>query len=74
MQALLDHLILAVNDLDESMRFYTEVLGFQPSQDIPVGEYRWISAALDGRPGSLASTLRCTGRKTIPVIAAQKIG
>ena len=32
-----------VDDQDKALRFYTEVLGFLPSQDIPVGEYRWIT-------------------------------
>jgi glyoxylase I family protein len=32
-----------VDDQDKALRFYTEVLGFVPSQDIPAGEYRWIS-------------------------------
>jgi glyoxylase I family protein len=33
-----------VDDQDKALRFYTEVLGFQKSQDIPVGgPYRWIT-------------------------------
>lgn len=32
-----------VDDQDKAQRFYTEVLGFVPSQDIPVGEFRWIT-------------------------------
>ena len=29
----------------EALKFYTEVLGFKKSQDIPVGEFRWITLA-----------------------------
>ncbi|MBI3992208.1 MAG: VOC family protein [Candidatus Lambdaproteobacteria bacterium] len=34
-----------VDDQDKALKFYTQVLGFQKSQDIPVGEYRWITVA-----------------------------
>lgn len=32
-----------VDDQAKGLRFYTEVLGFEKKQDIPVGEYRWLS-------------------------------
>jgi glyoxylase I family protein len=32
-----------VDDQDKALEFYTGVLGFVPSQDIPVGEFRWIT-------------------------------
>ena len=32
-----------VDDQAKALAFYTEVLGFMKSQDIPVGEYRWLS-------------------------------
>ena len=32
-----------VDDQAKALAFYTEVLGFVKSQDIPVGEYRWLS-------------------------------
>ncbi len=32
-----------VDDQAKALAFYTGTLGFLPSQDIPVGEYRWIS-------------------------------
>ena len=32
-----------VDDQDKALDFYTSVLGFVPSQDIPVGEFRWIT-------------------------------
>lgn len=34
---------LMVDDQEKALRFYTEVLGFQKKQDIPVGAFRWIS-------------------------------
>lgn len=32
-----------VDDQAKALAFYTGTLGFLPSQDIPLGEYRWIS-------------------------------
>ncbi|MEN1728151.1 MAG: VOC family protein [Pseudomonadota bacterium] len=32
-----------VDDQQKALDFYTEVLGFKKSQDIPVGEFRWLS-------------------------------
>src|SRR3954468_5804255 len=32
-----------VDDQDKALRFYTEVLGFRPALDIPLGEYRWLT-------------------------------
>ena len=34
-----------VNDQQKALDFYVNVLGFKKSQDIPVGEYRWIQLA-----------------------------
>ena len=32
-----------VNDQDQALRFYTEVLGFVKKQDFPVGEFKWLT-------------------------------
>jgi catechol 2,3-dioxygenase-like lactoylglutathione lyase family enzyme len=34
---------LMVRDQTAALRFYTEVLGFTPCKDIPMGEYRWLT-------------------------------
>ncbi|MDX1873039.1 VOC family protein [Mycolicibacterium sp. 120266] len=40
-----------VDDQDKALRFYTDVLGFRPKHDVPVGEYRWASTLVaDGIP------------------------
>jgi glyoxylase I family protein len=40
-----------VEDQDRAMKFYTEVLGFKKSKEIPVGEYKWLTVvAPDGPP------------------------
>jgi catechol 2,3-dioxygenase-like lactoylglutathione lyase family enzyme len=32
-----------VDDQDKALRFYTDVLGFSPKHDVPMGEARWIT-------------------------------
>lgn len=41
-----------VDDQDKALKFYTEVLGFAPGKDIPVGHgFRWITVvAPEGHP------------------------
>ena len=36
---------IMVDDQQKAVDFYTNVLGFKLSQDIPVGEFRWITLA-----------------------------
>lgn len=32
-----------VNDQDQALQFYTETLGFVKKQDVPVGEFKWLT-------------------------------
>ena len=32
-----------VNNQDQALKFYTEILGFVKKRDISVGEYRWLT-------------------------------
>jgi len=48
---------IMVNDQDQALRFYTEVLGFQKKQDIPVGAYRWITVVSPEGPEDLELSL-----------------
>ena len=34
-----------VDDQEKALQFYTGILGFKKSDDIPVGEFRWITVA-----------------------------
>ena len=41
-----------VEDQENALRFYTEVLGFVKMADIPIGEYRWLTVTSpDGAEG-----------------------
>lgn len=40
-----------VDDQDKALKFYTEMLGFVKSKDIPAGAYRWITVVSpEGHP------------------------
>ena len=41
---------IMVDDQSKALRFYTEVFGFLPKQNIPVGEYRWLSVVSPEAP------------------------
>ena len=39
-----------VDDQDEALVFYTEVLGFEKKTEIPLGEARWLTVVSPGEP------------------------
>ena len=41
---------MLVDDQDKALRFYTEVLGFIPKHDIPMGRHRWITVVSPDDP------------------------
>jgi catechol 2,3-dioxygenase-like lactoylglutathione lyase family enzyme len=41
---------MLVDDQDKALRFYTEVLGFRPKRDVPMGEHRWITVVSPEAP------------------------
>ena len=46
----LAHVSVIVNDYDEGIRFYTEVLGLELRADNPMGEgYRWVTVGVEGQ-------------------------
>lgn len=46
-----------VDDQEKARRFYTDVLGFRVSKDVPVGEFRWITLVSPDGPDSLELVL-----------------
>jgi catechol 2,3-dioxygenase-like lactoylglutathione lyase family enzyme len=39
-----------VDDQEQALRFYTDVLGFVKQNDIPLGEYRWLTVVSPAAP------------------------
>ena len=57
---------LFVRDIDESKKFYTDVLGFEEKDDITLGEgYRWCTVVHPGQP-ELAINLAMPGPPLAP--------
>jgi len=48
---------IMVDDQDKALRFYTDVLGFQKKQEIPVGDYRWLTVVSPEGPNDLELSL-----------------
>ena len=39
-----------VDDQDKALRFYTEILGFEKKEEVPIGEHRWLTVVSPGEP------------------------
>lgn len=45
------HSTIYVKDQNESLRFYTEILGFEVRNDVTNGDFRWLTVGLPSQPG-----------------------
>jgi catechol 2,3-dioxygenase-like lactoylglutathione lyase family enzyme len=50
-----------VDDQDKALRFYTEVLGFQPKTEVPLGEHRWLTVVSPEDPDGVELSLEPDG-------------
>lgn len=48
---------LIVNDQDQALKFYTDVLGFQKKHEIPMGPYKWLTVVSPEGPSELELSL-----------------
>jgi catechol 2,3-dioxygenase-like lactoylglutathione lyase family enzyme len=46
-----------VDDQDKALAFYTDVLGFRPKADIPLGEHRWLTVVSPDAPDGVELVL-----------------
>ncbi|MEV8352647.1 VOC family protein [Streptomyces niveus] len=54
-----------VNDQAQGLRFYTEVLGFQVKNDVPVGEDRWLTVVSPADPDGTELLLEPSGHPAV---------
>ena len=50
-----------VNDQEQALRFYTEVLGFVKKTDIPLGEHKWLTVVSPDEPNGVELLLEPDG-------------
>ena len=63
MKATLDHIGIAVANLEEALAFYRDALGFTVISDVANGGFRWVSlAGSDGTGTSLVLSAPGAGR------------
>jgi catechol 2,3-dioxygenase-like lactoylglutathione lyase family enzyme len=46
-----------VDDQAKALAFYTEVLGFRPKSDVPLGEHRWLTVVSPDAPDGVELVL-----------------
>ena len=46
-----------VENQDKALKFYTEVLGFRKSKEIPVGEFKWLTVISPDGPADVELVL-----------------
>ncbi len=39
-----------VDDQDKALKFYTEVMGFVKKEDVPIGEFKWLTVVSPDAP------------------------
>ena len=55
-----------VDDQDEALAFYTEVLGFQKKTEIPMGEARWLTVVSPDDPDGTELVLEPSSHPAVP--------
>jgi catechol 2,3-dioxygenase-like lactoylglutathione lyase family enzyme len=51
MSIALQYCHVTVNDLDESLAFYTSALGLELVNDVASGQYHWVTLGIPDQPG-----------------------
>jgi len=46
-----------VEDQEKALKFYTEILGFVKKEDIPMGDFRWLTVVSPDSPGDIELVL-----------------
>lgn len=55
-----------VDDQDKAEKFYVDVLGFRLQNDIPLGEYRWLTVVSPEQPDGPELLLEPSSHAAIP--------
>jgi catechol 2,3-dioxygenase-like lactoylglutathione lyase family enzyme len=63
-----------VDDQASALRFYTEMLGFLPKEDVPVGEDRWLTVVSPDAPDGTELLLEPSGHPAAKVYKEALVG
>ena len=63
-----------VDDQATALRFYTDVLGFVPKDDVPVGEDRWLTVVSPSDPDGTELLLEPSGHPAAKVYKEALVG
>jgi catechol 2,3-dioxygenase-like lactoylglutathione lyase family enzyme len=55
------HTSVMVDDQEKALKFYTEVLGFVKCNDIPLGEFKWLTVVSPEGPNDIELLLEPMG-------------
>ena len=55
-----------VDDQDKAKAFYCDVLGFEAKNDIPLGDYRWLTVVSKDDPEGVEVLLEPSGHRAVP--------
>jgi len=53
-----------VDNQDKALKFYTDVLGFRKSKEIPVGEFKWLTVTAPDGPADVELSLEPNANPT----------
>ncbi|CAI9009425.1 MULTISPECIES: VOC family protein [Burkholderia] len=54
-----------VDDQDKALAFYTDTLGFRLKNNVPVGEYRWLTVVSKDQPDGTELMLEPSHHRTV---------
>lgn len=63
-----------VDDQAKALAFYTDVLGFVPKDDVPLGEYRWLTVVSPDDPDGSELLLEPDAHPAAKVFKAALLG
>ena len=61
----INHTIVAVDDQQKALRFYTDTLGFRVKHNIPLGEHAWITVVSAEAPEGTELVLEPAGHPAV---------
>ncbi len=60
-----------VNNQDKALKFYTEVLGFVKKNDIPLGEFKWLTVVSPDGSGEIELLLEPNNNPAAQIFQAE---